>query len=76
MKGIGNGISLIIFGGIIARVPSSIHATKLKMDEGTIGYVTLAIFAIFAVLVIIGIIEIQQGERRDSSSVRKARGWT
>lgn len=63
-SGIGNGISLIIFGGIIARVPSAIHATKLKMDEGTIGYVTLAIFAIFAVLVIIGIIEIQQGERR------------
>lgn len=63
-NGIGNGISLIIFGGIIARVPSAFHETKTKVAEGTIGYVSLALFVIFAIVVIIGIIEIQEGERR------------
>ena len=63
-NGIGNGISLIIFGGIIARLPSAIHEIYLKLTEGTMGFVTLVLFLIFAVLVIIGIIEIQQGQRR------------
>lgn len=63
-NGIGNGISLIIFGGIIARLPSGIHNVFIKVQEGTIGFVTLAIFLVFAVLVIIGIIAIQEGHRR------------
>lgn len=63
-KGIGNGISLIIFSGIIARLPSGIHTTWVKFQAGEIGFVTLAIFAIFAIVVIVGIIEVQQGQRR------------
>lgn len=63
-NGIGNGISLIIFGGIIARLPSGIHAMWIKYTEGTMTFVTLALFVVFAVVVIIGIIEIQQGQRR------------
>lgn len=63
-NGIGNGISLIIFAGIIARIPSGIHGIWLNLQEGTISYMTIAIFLVFAVLVIIGIIEIQQGHRR------------
>ena len=63
-NGIGNGISLIIFGGIIARLPSAVHEVFIKLQEGTMSFVTLILFLIFAVLVIIGIIEIQQGQRR------------
>ena len=63
-NGIGNGISLIIFGGIIARLPSGIHEIWLKYREGTMTFVSLALFVVFAVIVIIGIIEIQQGQRR------------
>lgn len=63
-NGIGNGISLIIFGGIISRLPSAIHDIWIKFTEGTLSFVTLVLFLIFAVLVIIGIIEIQQGQRR------------
>lgn len=63
-NGIGNGISLIIFAGIIARLPSAVHGMWLSVQEGTISYMTLTLFVIFAVLVIIGIIEIQQGHRR------------
>lgn len=63
-NGIGNGISLIIFGGIIARLPSGIHEIWIKVTEGEMGILTLILFVILAVLIIIGIIEIQQGQRR------------
>ena len=62
-NGIGNGISLIIFGGIIARLPSACHAIFVKMQSGDINIVETIIFLIFALAIIIGIIEIQQGQR-------------
>lgn len=63
-SGIGNGISLIIFGGIIARLPRSIHENYVKFVDGEIGVVTILIFLVFAVAVIVGIVYIQQGTRR------------
>lgn len=62
--GIGNGISLIIFGGIIARLPSGISNTWTKYQAGEIGFMTIILFIVFALVVIVGIIEIQQGQRR------------
>ena len=63
-SGIGNGISLIIVAGIVARIPTGLHKVWLKVQEGTISYVTLALFVVFTVVVVVGIIEIQQGHRR------------
>lgn len=62
--GIGNGISLIIFASIIARLPSALQEIYVKVTEGAISIVTLVLFGIFCVLVIVGIIAIQQGQRR------------
>lgn len=63
-RGIGNGISLIIFGGIVARIPSGARSLWTKFSEGELSVITLVLFALFAIIVIIGIIEIQQGTRR------------
>lgn len=63
-NGIGNGISLIIFAGIIARLPSGIGTTWVRFRAGEISFMTILLFAIFAILVIVGIILIQQGQRR------------
>ncbi len=63
-KGVGNGISMIIFGGIVARIPSGLRALYTKYSDGGLSVVTLILFALFALVVIIGIIEIQQGTRR------------
>ncbi len=63
-NGIGNGISLIIFAGIIARLPSAVQEIWNKLQEGTLSIVTLIIFLIFCGAVIVGIILIQQGQRR------------
>lgn len=62
--GIGNGISLIIMAGIVARMPSDIHQTATKIQSGEVSYVSLVIFIIFAIAVVIGIIEVQQGVRK------------
>jgi len=63
-NGIGNGISLIIFGGIISRVPTGIRSVWAKFQSGEIGIVTIILFILFAFIVIVGIIEIQQGQRK------------
>ena len=62
--GIGNGISLIIFGGIVARVPSAAINSISNVKSGTISFVNICLFIAFAILVIVVIIEIQQGQRR------------
>ena len=62
--GIGNGISLIIFAGIVSRLPAAIQEIWVKLQDGSMSIVTLIIFVLFCVLVIVGIIEVQQGQRR------------
>ena len=63
-NGIGNGISLIIFAGIIARLPSACQEIWGKLQDGTMSIVTLIVFVLFCIVVIVGIIMIQQGQRR------------
>ena len=63
-KGIGNGISLIIFAGIVARIPSGIRSLATSVQDGAISAVTLFILVVIAVLVIAGVVMIQEGQRR------------
>lgn len=62
--GIGNGISLIIFGGIVSRIPSGVANMWDRYSDGSMNLITVILFIVFALLVIVGIIEIQQGTRR------------
>lgn len=63
-KGVGNGISLLIFAGIVARIPTGIRTMVVKYQEGSVNVVTLILFALFALVVIAGIIMVQQGTRK------------
>ena len=63
-KGVGNGISLLIFAGIVARIPTGIRTMVVKYQEGSVNVVTLVLFALFALVVIAGIIMVQQGTRK------------
>ncbi len=63
-NGIGNGISLIIFAGIISRLPVATYQTIQRLLKGEISIVTLIIFLVIAVIIIVGIIAIQQGTRK------------
>lgn len=62
--GIGNGISIIIFGGIIARIPSQIVQTFKLLQVGEIGIIPLVTLLLISVVVIGGVIAIQKGQRR------------
>ena len=62
--GIGNGISIIIFGGIIARIPSQLVQTAQLLQVGEIGILPLITLIAVFVVVIGGVIAIQKGQRR------------
>ncbi len=62
-EGIGQGISLIIFGGIIARIlPNA--ARLFAIDEMTARIFTILAFIILTVLTVLVIVVIQEGQRR------------
>lgn len=63
-KGIGNGISLIIFIGIIDRFPYAILDEYKLISAGTRGIIIEIIIVAFMVLVIAGVILVTQGTRR------------
>ena len=63
-KGIGNGISLIIFAGIVSRVPTTIRSTFTGLKNGTLSIISVILFVIFALAVIVGVILIQEGTRK------------
>lgn len=62
--GIGNGISIIIFGGIIARIPSQLVQTGKLFQVGEIGILPLTTLIVVFVAIIGGVIAIQKGQRR------------
>ncbi|MFW5972061.1 MAG: preprotein translocase subunit SecY [Bacillota bacterium] len=63
-KGIGNGISIIIFISIVARFPGEIVQVFRLLSAGSITLLNLLIFIVLALVIITAIIFIQQGERR------------
>lgn len=63
-RGIGNGISLIIFTGIVAGLPSA-GATVIEfVREGELGILVLALLLLFMVAVVGFIIFMERGQRR------------
>lgn len=63
-KGIGNGISLIIMIGIIARLPVAFGAEFASRLSGSGGLIVLLVEILFMLLVIAGSILLVQGTRR------------
>ena len=63
-SGIGNGISLIIFAGIVSGIPSAISNTINLVNTGELNF--LSVLAIFAIIIatIFVIIYVELGERR------------
>jgi preprotein translocase subunit SecY len=63
-KGVVNGISLLIFAGIVARIPSGIRSLFVSVSDGAISVITLIIFAVLCILVIAGVVLVQEGQRK------------
>jgi preprotein translocase subunit SecY len=63
-RGIGNGISLIIFAGIVARFPAAIISTIRLIQAGELS-IFLVIFLVVMMITVIGaIIYIERGQRK------------
>ncbi|MCK5848409.1 MAG: preprotein translocase subunit SecY [Caldisericia bacterium] len=63
-KGMGNGVSLIIFVGIITRIPMSVREASTMIKGGTLSYFTIIVTLVVLFLVLAGIIYAYQSERR------------
>ena len=62
--GIGNGISLIIFAGIVARLPDGFETIYQYIQNGTINMFQAFLFAVIALAMIAVVVAVTQGQRR------------
>ena len=63
-KGIGNGISLIIFAGIVSRLPDGMAVIFNYLRAGTISVLSVILFVVLAIVMIVFVVAITQGIRK------------
>lgn len=63
-KGIGNGISLIIFAGIVARLPDGLVQIWQYLRAGSINILNVGLLVAVAAVVIGAVVFMQEGQRR------------
>jgi preprotein translocase subunit SecY len=63
-RGIGNGMSLLIFAGIVVGLPDAILATFDQLQTGQIGPLRILFLLAMAVVVIAAIVFVERGHRR------------
>ena len=62
--GISNGISMLIFAGIVARIPSAIEALYWGIGNGSISWIVAVVIIVMLLVVIALVIFEQEGERK------------
>jgi preprotein translocase subunit SecY len=63
-RGIGNGMSLIIYAGIVVNLPSAVFLTLEQLRTGQMGIVRLVAIVLLMALVIAAIVFVERGHRR------------
>jgi len=63
-KGIGNGISLIIFAGIVCRMPAAMGNTYRLATAGELGVLVILLITVLMVAVVGAIVFVEAGQRR------------
>jgi len=63
-RGIGNGISLIIFAGIVARMPTAISNSIRLLRTGEMGIIVILLLSALMVAVVGAIVYMERGQRR------------
>ncbi|MFA5029656.1 MAG: preprotein translocase subunit SecY [Patescibacteria group bacterium] len=72
-KHVGNGISLLIFAGIVAGIPKAVSSILYSYDQSQI--INMIVFAVIALVVIVGVVFITEGQRNiPISYARQVRG--
>lgn len=63
-RGIGNGISLLIFAGIVAGLPSGISQTLSYVEKGTFSHFTAIIIFVIVLAGVAFVVFVERGQRR------------
>ncbi len=63
-RGVGNGISMLIFAGIVAGLPGAIGQSLEQARQGELNILVLLFMLVLAFVVIFGIVFIERGQRR------------
>ncbi|MFR7349971.1 preprotein translocase subunit SecY [Peptoniphilus sp.] len=63
-KGIGNGISIIIFAGIIVRMPRDLYQSILLVRAGQAHWAFLILYVVLAIAIVFFVVTLNEGERR------------
>lgn len=63
-KGIGNGVSMLIFIGIVAEIPSNVRNVVWALQNDAISVIGLIVYLIVLVLIMAGVVLVQEGQRR------------
>ena len=63
-RGIGNGMSLIIFAGIVVNFPRAVIATFDQLRTGQLGLIPMIILLVMMILVVAAVIFVERGHRK------------
>lgn len=63
-KGVGNGISLLVFFGIISRLPFGVEQLYKYIQAGIVSWPKIIIFLIIAVAIIAAVVYVNEGQRK------------
>ena len=63
-RGVGNGMSLIIFAGIVVGLPTAVITTADQLRTGQIGLFRLIILLALMILVVAAVVYVERGHRR------------
>ena len=63
-RGIGNGMSLIIFAGIVVGLPSAVLTTLEQMRTGQMGLIRVLLLLVMMLLVVAAVVRMERGHRR------------
>ena len=63
-RGIGNGMSLLIYAGIVAGLPRAALATFAQLQTGEMSIVTLALLIVLMIAVVAAVVFMERGHRR------------
>ncbi len=62
--GVGNGISIIIFSGIVSRLPVTIYGLVENFLNGSVSVITLIVIILIAIFTVLFVVFINNAERR------------
>lgn len=73
-RGVGNGVSLIIFAGIVAGLPGAVVSTFSAVNEGSMSVISLIIIALMVAGFTYFVVFIESGQRRITVNYARRQG--